>query len=54
MELGMIGLGHMGGNVAQCLLGGGHRIFAYDANPASIRVAAMRNEFGSHAVLRSD
>ena len=30
MELGMIGLGRMGGNMTQRLLGGGHHIVAYD------------------------
>lgn len=30
MELGMIGLGRMGGNMAQRLLEGGHRVVAYD------------------------
>ena len=32
MELGMIGLGRMGGNMTQRLLGGGHHIVAYDPN----------------------
>ena len=30
MELGMIGLGRMGGNMAQRLLGGGHRVVGFD------------------------
>jgi 6-phosphogluconate dehydrogenase len=30
MELGMIGLGRMGGNMAQRLLNGGHRVVAFD------------------------
>ena len=30
LELGMIGLGRMGGNMTQRLLGGGHHIVAYD------------------------
>ncbi len=30
MELGMIGLGRMGSNMAQRLLGGGHRLVVYD------------------------
>ena len=32
MELGMIGLGRMGGNMTQRLLDGGHHIVAYDPN----------------------
>ncbi len=37
MELGMIGLGRMGGNMAQRLLQGGHRIVAYDPNSGQSR-----------------
>ena len=32
MELGMIGLGRMGGNMAQRLLAAGHQVVAYDMN----------------------
>ena len=41
MELGMIGLGRMGGNMAQRLLQGGHRIVAYDASAPAIAAAAQ-------------
>jgi 6-phosphogluconate dehydrogenase len=42
MELGMIGLGRMGANMVQRLLGGGHRVVAYDRNPdATKAVEAM-------------
>ena len=34
MELGLIGLGRMGNNMARRLLGGGHRIVVYDRTPA--------------------
>jgi len=37
MELGMIGLGRMGANMVQRLLGGGHRVVAYDRNPEATR-----------------
>ena len=40
MEIGMIGLGRMGGNMAQRLLLGGHRVVAYDQNPAAIAANA--------------
>ena len=44
MELGMIGLGRMGGNMVQRLLEGGHRIVAYDpskeAVQASVKIGA--------------
>jgi 6-phosphogluconate dehydrogenase len=34
MELGIIGLGKMGGNMADRLLKGGHTVWGYDPNPA--------------------
>lgn len=46
MELAMIGLGRMGGNMAQRLLRGGHRVVAYDASSAAI---AARREQGAAA-----
>ncbi|MDE2844125.1 MAG: decarboxylating 6-phosphogluconate dehydrogenase [Chloroflexota bacterium] len=36
MELGMIGLGRMGGNMAQRLLASGHRVVAYDTNQDAV------------------
>ena len=36
MELGMIGLGRMGGNMAQRLIGGGHRVVTYDRDPEAV------------------
>ncbi len=39
MELGMIGLGRMGGNMAQRLLNGGHRVVAFDPNEDARRAA---------------
>ena len=35
MELGMIGLGRMGANMAQRLARGGHRVVGFDPNPES-------------------
>ena len=40
MELGMIGLGRMGSNMAQRLLLAGHRVVAYDPVPESVRSVA--------------
>jgi len=37
MELGMIGLGRMGANMTERLLGGGHRVVGYDPNPDAVR-----------------
>ena len=36
MELGMIGLGRMGGNMVLRLLKGGHRVVVYDRDPSAI------------------
>ena len=39
MELGMVGLGRMGGNMAQRLLEGGHSVVAYDPGPEAVAAA---------------
>ena len=36
MEIGVIGLGRMGGNMVQRLLKGGHRVVAYDQRPEAV------------------
>ncbi len=36
MQLGIVGLGRMGGNMAQRLLGGGHDLVVYDPNPQAV------------------
>lgn len=40
MELGMIGLGKMGGNMTRRLLRGGHRVLVYDRNTEAMDAAA--------------
>ena len=37
MELGLIGLGRMGGNMAQRLLNGGHRVVVYDPREDAVQ-----------------
>ncbi|MBI2089885.1 MAG: decarboxylating 6-phosphogluconate dehydrogenase [Deltaproteobacteria bacterium] len=37
MDIGMIGLGRMGANMAERLLRGGHRVVAHDRNPAAVQ-----------------
>jgi 6-phosphogluconate dehydrogenase len=37
MQLGIVGLGRMGGNMAQRLLRGGHRVVGWDRSPAAVR-----------------
>jgi 6-phosphogluconate dehydrogenase len=39
VELGMIGLGRMGGNMVQRLLQGGHRVITYDPNAQAVAQA---------------
>jgi len=40
VELGMIGLGKMGAKMTERLLKGGHRVVAYDRDPAPVETAA--------------
>lgn len=47
MEIGMIGLGRMGGNMAQRLLRGGHRVVAYDPNPSAVGGLAREGASGA-------
>ena len=37
MELGMIGLGRMGGNIVRRLTRNGHQCVVFDQNPAAIK-----------------
>ena len=37
MELGMIGLGRMGGNMTERLVRGGHKVFGFDPNPDAVK-----------------
>ena len=39
MQLGIIGLGRMGGNMAQRLLGAGHKVIVYDRDQNTIHTA---------------
>src|SRR5678816_4053726 len=47
MQLGMIGLGRMGANMARRLMRGGHQCVVYDRSPTT--VAAMASEGASGA-----
>jgi 6-phosphogluconate dehydrogenase len=49
MELGIIGLGRMGANMAERLLGGGHRVVGYDRNPAAVENVATRGAVGAES-----
>jgi 6-phosphogluconate dehydrogenase len=42
MQLGMIGLGRMGGNMTERLLRGGHEVIVYDRDPAAVERAVAK------------
>src|ERR1700704_6724849 len=50
MQLGMIGLGRMGGNMVRRLLQGGHTCVVFDSQPASVAVLADQGATGSHSL----
>jgi len=52
MELGMIGLGRMGGNMAQRLIAGGHQVVAYD--PVKEAVETIVNKGAAGALSYAD
>ncbi|MDA8168975.1 MAG: decarboxylating 6-phosphogluconate dehydrogenase [Nitrospiraceae bacterium] len=49
MELGMIGLGRMGSNMAKRLIKGGHRVFVYDRTPDKVKEAARGGARGVYS-----
>jgi len=50
MELGMIGLGRMGGNMARRLLKGGHRLVVYDPLPQAVESLAGQGAIGANSI----
>ena len=40
MQIAIVGLGKMGGNMVKRLLGGGHQVVAYDRDPAAVERSA--------------
>ncbi len=50
MELGMVGLGRMGGNMAQRLLTGGHHIVAFDPQPLAVKAAEGNGADGASSL----
>ncbi len=44
MQIGLIGLGKMGGNMAERLRAGGHEVIGYDRDPNSTRTVASLQE----------
>ena len=50
MEIGMIGLGRMGGSMAQRLLKGGHRVVAYDLRPEAVKELESEGAAGASSL----
>jgi 6-phosphogluconate dehydrogenase len=50
MQLGLIGLGRMGGGLAQRLLGGGHGVTGFDLSPDDVRQLVQSGGTGAHSV----
>ena len=50
MEMGMIGLGRMGGNMVLRLLRGGHRIVAYDPSSEAVQKAVKEGATGVSSI----
>ena len=50
MELGMVGRGRMGGNMAQRLLTGGHHIVAFDPQPLAVKAAEGNGADGASSL----
>ena len=50
MEIGVIGLGRMGGNMAQRLLRAGHEVVAYDPVPDAVQAQARSGATASSSI----
>ena len=50
MELAMIGLGKMGGNMVSRLLKGGHRVVAFDVSPEAVKKAGEAGAEGVNSL----
>ena len=50
MEIGMIGLGRMGGNMAQRLLQGGHRVITYDRSTEAVSASESLGAVGASSL----
>ena len=53
MQLGMIGLGRMGANMARRLLRGGHDCVVYDVDPEAVARLARRGRDGRGLAARA-
>jgi 6-phosphogluconate dehydrogenase len=50
MELGIIGLGRMGANIARRLLRAGHRVVAYNRSPGPVRELEREGAIGAYSL----
>ena len=50
MEIGMIGLGRMGGNMAKRLMLGGHRVVAYDPRAEAVQALGQEGAAGASSI----
>ena len=50
MEIGMIGLGRMGGNMVQRLLKGGHRVVTYDRSTEAVTASQAQGAAGASSL----
>ncbi|MBM3820803.1 MAG: 6-phosphogluconate dehydrogenase (decarboxylating), partial [Acidimicrobiia bacterium] len=50
MQLGLIGLGRMGGNMARRLTAGGHAIVAWDRSPEAVQAVAGDGAAGAQSL----
>jgi 6-phosphogluconate dehydrogenase len=50
MEIGMIGLGRMGGNMVQRLLNGGHRVVTYDRSSEAVTASQSQGAVGASSI----
>lgn len=50
MQIGLIGLGRMGGNMARRLMAGGHHVLAWDSSPEAIGAAAAAGATAAHTL----
>ncbi len=50
MRIAMIGLGKMGANMAERLMGGGHEVVAYDLSPDAVSAAVAKGAVGADSL----
>ena len=50
MQIAIIGLGQMGGNMVKRLLGGGHKVVAYDRDAAAVERLVKEGATGASSL----